>query len=132
MILRLSRPRALGPDSSSSQAWRVRVHSSLNSGGAGGRITPHCNGPAGRNGPCDSSTRFGARPAVECWSVMEHGRCILFLFVAAISLAGCGSRSNTPGSDPVADAKHALAQGDRRVAGYMGYAMVVPGTPSGF
>src|SRR5688572_11637581 len=64
---------------------------------------------------------------------MGHGRRILFLL--AIWLAGCSSSSNTPGtpgSDPVADAKRALAQGDRRVAGYMGYALVVPGTPPVF
>jgi hypothetical protein len=33
------------------------------------QITPHCNGPAGRNGPY-VSTALGARPAVERWSVI--------------------------------------------------------------
>ncbi|HEX8522442.1 MAG TPA: hypothetical protein VF669_09310 [Tepidisphaeraceae bacterium] len=62
---------------------------------------------------------------------MEHGRRILCL-LATIWLVGCGPRSNTSVPDPVADAKAALAQGDRRVVGYMGYALVVPGTPPGF
>jgi hypothetical protein len=62
---------------------------------------------------------------------MEHRRRILCL-VLTMFLAGCGSKSSTAGSGPEADAKRALAQGDRRLVGYMGFAMVVPGTPPGF
>ena len=62
---------------------------------------------------------------------MEH-RSRIFCLAIALCVTGCNSASSASGSDPVADAKRALAQGDRRVVGYMGYAMVVPGTPPGF
>ena len=57
---------------------------------------------------------------------METKRHILLIFVALL-LGGCGS-----GDDPMADARHALAAGDRRLIGYMGIGLVVPGTPAGF
>ena len=57
---------------------------------------------------------------------MEH-RSRTFFLLAALLIAGCGSRP-----EPVADAKQALAAGDRRLVGYMGVGLIVPGTPKGF
>ncbi len=51
------------------EAWRAGGADSS----ARPRITTHCNGPAGRNGPPDSTRPSAARPAVECWSVIRLG-----------------------------------------------------------
>src|SRR5688572_7480108 len=53
-----------------------------------------------------------------------RSRCLILL--ALLSLVGCAY------SDPVGDARRALEAGDRRLAGYMNYGLVVPGTPEGF
>jgi hypothetical protein len=55
---------------------------------------------------------------------MKH-RILLTFILASLLLAGCGA-------NPRADAERALARGDRRLVGYMGYGLVVPGTPAGF
>ena len=51
------------------------------------------------------------------------GLCLL----VALVFSGCDSQP-----DPAADARRAVAAGDRRLVGYMGVGLVVPGTPAGF
>jgi hypothetical protein len=64
---------------------------------------------------------------------MERRRRILFP-VAALFISGCVVALCVwgRGPNPVSDAKRAAAAGDRRLVGYMGVGLVVPGTPPGF
>ena len=54
---------------------------------------------------------------------MRNGKIIASL-LAILLLMGCAT--------PESDARKALAAGDRRLVGYMGIELIVPGTPAGF
>ncbi len=62
---------------------------------------------------------------------MNHATRIVCL-VALLGPLGCNSALITSEVDPAADAKRAMALGDRHLVGYMGFGLVVPGTPQGF
>src|SRR5688500_10749780 len=61
--------RGSAPPILMAESYFVGCESPRNRWRFGRWITPHCNGPAGRNGPCDSHA--ARRPAGRlCWSVM--------------------------------------------------------------
>jgi hypothetical protein len=76
---------------------------------------------------------------------MRNGKIIAGLLTISL-LLGCGTPESDarkavapPQSDdgsvdrtPESDARKAVAAGDRRLVGYMGIGLVVPGTPPGF